>query len=1077
MPYIKKEVIDKVWDAANIVDVIGQYVNLKKSGANYQALSPFKKESTPSFMVSPVKGIWKCFATGKGGNSAVSFLQEYEKMSYIEAIEALAKKYTIEIEYENSEQAKIQQKNEEERQELYPLMHAVIKKYHEEFLKLPEDHPAKIEVYQKRQYSKQTVEDYLIGYAPGKRFIYDLCLNNGKRTDALELGLISNQNDKWVDRVIYPLYHKRGSSLLPIGLAGRRLNDNSKYAKWLNSSESRIYKKETYWYGLDRARYAIAKSGEAFLVEGYNDVISLQINGLLNVIAGCGTSIALPQLKVLKKITSKIVLCLDPDSAGKKAMLKYIPMFLENGFRVQILNLGMDPDDHYRDCMYYYYDDQTGLKQKQLHHDFLASFSVDYREDGFKYLLDDMFSNGDAVDAAKHARELVSLINKIEDEAMQDIYKNWLVKESGVKLTTIKQWIKAEAELEEEQKKKENKPTEDFQLYILPDEVSEPLEKLLPTIEKYQMFQSNEKIYCQRGESAPYFFKSVSNFSIEIIQHMRDEKLPMKLVRIKNVHNHEAVFDIESSAMNTPMAFENAVTAHGNYRWKGDRKDHELLKTFLFDNMGTGRKVDVLGWQPEGFWCWNNKVVDPTGETIKPDENGCFMFNKTAYYMPSANSIYANNPYKFEAQKKVVSISPEFTFQNLFDQSIKVHREHGMVGILFSIASMFQDLVVNYTNGGFPMLFLYGPASSGKDQLADLCQSFFGQPQSAINLEGGISTAKAQVREFAQFCNLISQLSEYKPGDPKLDGMLKGLWDRNGYKRGNIDSHVGTESIPILSSVIMTGNYAPDQEALITRYIWCIMDKTAFTKSEDKEYEKLSDMVKKGFSGFTDEIIQHRDMVKNNFKYKYREFYNTLKQRHPDAVGRIIQNLAVIGTFYQLFQNILNFTFSHEAMLDHFSNIIEKTSNKLSSASIINKFWDCFLASLRGSMVDQIQLGRDIKLDGDKLYFNFTSCYNRVSRQWISQYREVAPGKSTMMDKLKKDNSFIDQLKSTRMGQGVSSKSTSAYLIDVSKLPLHEEIIHAIDFQKHKNSIFGGAETPNEENGEKSPVTPDKNKE
>lgn len=1059
MPFIKPEIIEKIFEASNMVEVIGEFVDLKKSGATLKGLSPFVEEKTGSFMVSPAKGIWKCFSSGNGGNNAVSFLKAKEKLNFVESIEWLAKKYAIEIEYDNSDWAKEYHEKQEKKGELRPLLESTIRKFEEAFAALPANHPAKIEVYQKRKYTDEIVDAYRIGYAPGRKYIYDLCVEHGKKNDAIALGLIGDTNDKWYDRVIYPLIDKRGTELNPVGIAGRRLSDDNKYAKWINSADSELYQKDVFWYGLDKAREEIVKQGEAWLVEGYNDVIAWQTNGIMNTIASCGTAIARKQMRALKKLCSKIVFCFDPDGAGKKAMLRYIPEFIRMGFRVQMVFLSpsLDPDDFVR-----FWD--ASVKKYSLSD---LGTNSDYREDGFLFLMQENFRGKDEIEKASAAKELALLVAIIEDEAMQTIYSGWLSKESGIKATQIKSWLKTKTDTI-----KETLVITDDEFYRLPPSINIPLEKLRPTIERYQIFMANNQIWVQGKNGPPYSFKSVSNFSIEIIQHMQDEKFPMKLVRIKNVHGLQRIFDMQSADMNSPQAFENAVTAHGNFRWKGDRTDHELLKTFLFDGMGTGRKIDVLGWQPEGFWVWNNKISDPSGVVIDLDENGVFEKEDVSYYIPSANRIYRSNLYKYEAQKKIVFKDTTVTFQNYTSQVLKVHREHGMMGILFTVASMFQDIVVSELSF-FPMLFLFGPASSGKDQLADVCQSFFGFPQTAINLEGGVSTIKAQVREFAQFSNTISQLSEYKPGDPKLDGVLKGLWDRRGYKRGTIESHVGTESIPILSSVLMTGNYAPDQEALITRFIWQFMDKTTFSDADIKEYEKLSDMTKKGISCYTEEFLKHRAAVQNNFKFKFREFKATLGQRKPEAVSRMVANLSVLGTFYQMFANEMNFSFTFTEMMKHFEEIIDKQMNKMDSASTINRWWDCFLASMRGTVTDQIMVGRDFKIDGDKIYFNFTSCYNRVQRQWFSQYRDNAPAKGVMMDSLKKDKSWIGDTKGTRMAPGRDSKATSAYIVNIQEIPIKDEIKFAVDFQLNENTLFANPDGNGTASMFSPPATPE----
>jgi len=1041
MPFINRTTIDKVYETARIEEVIGEFVDLKKKGANFMGLSPFNDEKSGSFSVSASKGIWKDFSSGKGGNSAVSFLMA-KGYEYPESIEYIANKYGIAIEYDDSKDAKKYQEITIKKEGLRPLLEATVRKYEEQFHALPKEHPAKMEVYGKRGYSKELAERYRIGYAPGQKFIYELCVANGKKQDGIDIGLIGDGYDLWTDRVIYPLIEQKGKTFQAIGLAGRALTEGKKFAKWINSKDSVLYNKESFWYGLDKARESIVKIGEAWIVEGYNDVIAGQNNGVLNTVASSGTAISKKQIWAISKLCKKVVICFDPDGAGKRAMLKYIPDFIAAGVMVNIVTLpnGLDPDDFVRQRL-----------AKKQRYDF-SNFSNDkrFRVDGFKYLMNENFKGKDTIEVAREAKSLVKVVVSLEDDWLQNIYTTWLAKDSGLSLTLVKNWVKVAAmAVEFEEIKNDDK----IELYVLPPTVTEPLEKLLSTIERYQLFQANDQIWCQTGKESPYHFSSVSNFTIEIIQHMQDEKFPMKLVRVRNVHGLERIFDMQSSEMNSPMTFENAVTAHGNFRWKGGRVQHELLKTYLFDKMGTGRKIDVLGWQGEEFWVWNNKVVCPVGDDILIDNNGVFDKDGVSYYVPSANEIYKQNIYKYEAQKKVISYEKSNDFNSYTSQLLKVHRNHGMTGILFSIASIFQDIVVKEINS-FPILFLFGPASSGKDLLADCCQSFFGNPQTAINLEGGVSTIKAQVREFAQFCNTISQLSEYKPGDPKLDGVLKGLWDRRGYKRGNIDSHVGTESIPILSSVLMTGNYAPDQEALITRCIWEFMDKTVFNDAEVKEYEKLSDMTKKGISGFTDELLRHRDAVKNNFKYKFREFKATLGARNEEANSRMITNLSVLGTFYQMFQNVVQFPFSHNDMMEHFDASLQKMMNKMDSASTINRWWDCFLQSMRGTLADQLRVGRDIKIEGNKLYFNFTNCYNRVSRQWYTQYRSESPAKGLMMDALKKDKAWLDAVAGVRFSGGREGRSTSAYVVNLEEIQIKDELLMAMQFQKSEGALF-----------------------
>ncbi|HRO76711.1 MAG TPA: DNA primase, partial [Crocinitomicaceae bacterium] len=677
-------------------------------------------------------------------------------------------------------------------------------------------------------------------------------------------------------------------------------------------------------------------------------------------------------------------------------MTKYIEQFITHDFRVfvKVIENGKDADEYVR-------SDEFNAET------FVNTFSTE-REDGFKFLMKSKFDGKDQVDIFREAKELTRILSNISDEGMKTIYSEWLATESKINKTTISSFFK---ELTEEKEQKSSVYSEEY-FYNLPADVKTPIKELLPDIEKFQMFQANNKVYIQdKRDKPPYTFHAVTNFEIKIIQHMKDERFPKKLIWLKNVYGQEVIFDVLSSEINTPLAFENMVTNHGKFYWTGNRNDHQILKIYLFESMGTGRMIETLGWQSEGFWVWNNTVhVTGKGQTkdthIPIDENGVFKHNNVSYYVPSANKAYLSNAFRYTAQKRVVSTPPKYSFEEYTGQMIKVHRQSAITALLFTVASMFQDVVVSEL-GFFPMLFFYGQPSSGKDQLAECCQSFFGKSQEAINLEGGVSTIKAQIREFAQFSNLISHLSEYKPGDARLDGVLKGLWDRRGYKRGTIESNVSTESIPILSSVILTGNHQPDQDSLITRLIWHFMDKNEHSLEEMKEYEKLADMQKHGISGYTATFLAYRETVEQNFKQKHREYKNVIAQRNPEANSRMITNFAVLGAFYGMFQAIVKFPFTEQQLLNYFDTIIDKQMRKLDSASVTARFWECFLASMRtGQWTEQIFVERDFKVEGEKLYFNFTSCYNRIQRQWYTQFHESAPAKMVISEALKSDNSW-----------------------------------------------------------------------
>lgn len=583
--------------------------------------------------------------------------------------------------------------------------------------------------------------------------------------------------------------------------------------------------------------------------------------------------------------------------------------------------------------------------------------------------------------------------------------------------------------------------------YELPKEVTIPFSELESDVANYGLFQANNKIYIARGKLGKQYFESISNFQIEILQHIQDEKFPLKLLKIKNVFSLEKIFDMHSDRFNKLGTFEDSIACQGNFLFTGSPSDFKVLKAYLFDKMGNGQKIETLGFQNGfNFWVWNNKVNLMNGQSIEIDENGIFSLNKKSFYVPSANRIYSNNIAAFQPQKKMKIISSDNKLHEYLQKILEVHKSNSISAILFTLSSIFQDIVVKEI-GNFPILFLYGAGSTGKDQLIECCQSFFGEPQSAINVESGASTIKGQIRKFAQFTNLIVHLSEYKRGDSKLDGILKGFWDRRGYEFGTIESKVSTDTVPVLSSTILAGNDYPEAEALISRLLWLEFPAKTFSAADSKPYEELKDMTKKGISHFTDDLLLYRDHYEKNFRIKYRMYKENLTPMIPVQHTRVIGNLSVLGATYEIFKDIITFPFSYGEMIEHFKKCTENQNRKLDSSSIGNKFWDCFLASMRGNKDDRIVVFRDLRLDSNILYFQFTSCFNKIQRQWALQYRETSPNKQTIQDYLKKQDYFRNEVSSVRFGKGKDSKNTSGYVIDISKLQIQEELINAVEWQ------------------------------
>lgn len=1036
MPYIAPEFVDRLLDEITIETIIKDFVDLKKAGANLQGKSPFVDEKTPSFMVSPVKQVWKCFSSGKGGNSAVSFLME-NGYTYPDALKYIADKLGKTMEYDDSKEAKAYEERLQKQQALRPILKASIKQYQKQLAALPDDHAAWQEI-KRRGYNQDVIDAYQIGYAPGNGFLYNLLKQTGTVAEGKTLSLLNDNNkDFYYNRVTYTIFDKNGE---PIGIAGR-ITDKDGKPKWINPKETPLYNKDTTWYGLHLAKQHMRLTGKAYVVEGYNDVIAFQTHNLLNTVAGCGTNITDNQIKALKKYADIIVLCMDGDAAGRKAAIKTIPRFLEQGFRCYVMQFKEgDPDDFVR------------THAEKLKTDDLATL-LDFetvQSDGFKILIDDL-KELDDIEKSIKAKELCEIISKIPDDGIIDIYQGWLQKESGLTKTLLKEWVNGFKEARDEAvKAKLLKDNE----YDFPKGV-EPTELIMQDIKRYQMFMAANQIFSQATYEPPYRFRSCSNFSVFIIQHMRDENFPKKLVSAENQHKESFVFDVPSDTFNMVGTFQKAMTNFGNFRWHGRSDDLQRLQALLFDKMGNGRSIDALGWQPEGFFLFNNLVVVPGESTIDIDKNGCFKFKGISYYVPSANIIYHDNHYKYMPQKRFRHIPGTITSLEYFEKMHRVHGNHAISSIFHAIACMFHDIVVKQLKG-FPINFSYGPPGTGKDELNYAVKSLWGLPQEATNLEGGNSTATANIRELAQFNNGLMEWSEYARGDSKLDGTIKSIWDLRGKKIGTLDSRVATDNIPVLSGIALTGNEYPDNPAIITRIIWNDMNKTQFTEEDEKEFNEFNDLIDEGITHITVKILNQRPLVEKTFSAQYRLLMDVYQRRIPDCNKRMLKNISTLTAFYNILKDVVDFPFTQTQILEHFTSITENQMRKLTSSSIVTRWWDCFIASMRGTLSDQILVGRDLKLEGSYLYFQFTNCYSKVQRQWFTQYRDMAPNKSTMKESIEKDSCYVGYKNVIDFNTGAPRVQSSAMYIDILKMPgdlpdLIKAEVQRQEFELNKN--------------------------
>ncbi len=407
---ITKNTIDKVFETARVEEVIGDFVQLKKAGSNFKGLSPFADEKTPSFMVSPVKQIWKDFSSGKGGN-VISFLMEHEHYSYPEAIRYLAKKYNIEV--EETEQTDEQKQQASERESLFLVSEYASKYFHDILLTTEKGKAIGLTYFKERGFTDETIETFQLGYALDTWDAFtQTALKKGYQLEFLEkTGLTIVREDKQFDRfkgrVLFPIHSMSGRVL---GFGGRILSNEKKAAKYLNSPESEIYHKSKILYGIYHAKQFIAREDNCYLVEGYTDVIQLYQSGIRNVVASSGTALTPEQIRLVSRLTQNITVLFDGDAAGIRASLRGIDLILEQGMNVKVVAFpeGEDPDSFARNHT------EEELKE------YLTQHAQDFIQFKVSLLMEE--AQNDPVKKAGLIRDIVVSISKIPNNIQREIY-------------------------------------------------------------------------------------------------------------------------------------------------------------------------------------------------------------------------------------------------------------------------------------------------------------------------------------------------------------------------------------------------------------------------------------------------------------------------------------------------------------------------------------------------------------------------------------------------------------------------------------------------------------------------------
>lgn len=936
--------IDRVREA-DIVKTIDHFEDLKKKGANYECCSPFTEENTPSFKVSPVKQMFKCFSSGHGGDG-IAFVMLKSGVEFVEAIEVIASIHNIFLDKE--EVTPELQRKLDERAEMYQLLTKVSRKYMATLKNLDQGHWAKT-MLSARQFSEEIQIAFQIGFAPEKNEVTKWATELGLLGMAKDLGISNTKNshsyDVFKNRLIFPIHNHKGAV---VGFGGRRSNDekDAGYAKYLNTKESTIYNKSKVLYGLFQAKKEIARTGVAILTEGYTDVTGMHENGCENAVASCGTALTDDHASLLKKYAQELILLRDGDPAGQRATIRDIDICLGHGLQVSLCVLpeGEDPDsfarnldgpmqdwinDNKKDALYWkvetydlirdqYESDIATIKElslsniKAVQSDMISDeklekltgselkdakqTNVQLREEILKLRRDEKeyLKEVQKIDPNKSAVAFTNICQslfQVKHEVKRTIYIKQISKLMGVTVGAIKAEI-GKMEIAETEASKEKNGNYKPVNIRLPEgaEMDEYMEHGFVTV--------GNTFHFQRASGG--FFQG-TDFKLLPLFHIMGDKENKRLCELINTAGQKIMIDFDSDMLASFNDFRRYLFHYNGfsfYTHNGMRSEHFDRFVIRFNReFEPALELLTMGWNRKGFFAfadgvyWQGKFrkVNKYGimhlEGIDSEKRE-YNQNVDYYYSPAFSVMHADNQDgddKYENDRFFVYKPAPIQLDDWMAQMMTVFEEKGIIGTLFVFGSIFRDLFLTKYDS-FPLLGGFGEKDSGKSAFGKIVQNFFYYRLPPLDLTQ--ATPVGLSRRLSRNVNTIQFLDEYqdKHIDEKAFGMLMGAWNGIGREKGMNTGDKRTQYDKVNSSLYICGQFMPTrmENALASRMISLLFQTRNFNPSEKTEFNKLLNWTNEGLSSLVVEIVQHRQYFENNLPTYHAETVRTLKDALTD---------------------------------------------------------------------------------------------------------------------------------------------------------------------------------------------------
>lgn len=928
---IDERIIEQILDRADIVDVIGGYVELKKKGANYAACCPLHQEKTPSFMVNPARGTWHCFGCGKGGN-VIGFLMEHDTLTFPEAVRTLGKRYGIEV-----EETKLTPEQEQRRMKR-DSMYVINQRCAEHFRANLLDPANKVAAdYVKGRWGEAYAEEMGIGYAPDSwDDLLKFAQASGLSIELMtEMGLLKEREKGG----LYDFY--RGRTMIPIrdrfrrviGFTARDMSGAKDTAKYLNSIESDIYHKKDSIFGIDLAIRQAAKESKFYLVEGGPDVMQLQRIRVNNTIAPLGGDWTEPQLEQLKKYATKVCFLPDADppktdkgeklGAGTRNVMRNGLLAMKAGFGVTVKEIPPGEAQSKNDPDSYCTSIQKFQELEEV--DFIPWYA--------KYLFADINTTEDRSNAINTICDMVAMV---KDEVKESMYMKQLQEFYPDKNLWTKALNRAKKLEKAKQVINESKKI-DRDLY-----------------QKYGFYEEYDAYFALAGDSG----KAVqwSNFTMMPMFHIKDSLLPKRLYKIRNQNKQEENIEMKQEDLVSLSKFKIKVEGIGNFIWLATEKELTKLKMFLYEQTETAIEVTQLGWQRQGFFAFGNGAFDT--EWHAADEYGIVRLKAGNYYLPGCSTIYRDDVKLFQFERKFIHTTyNNVSLREYSDKLVQVFGDNAKVGICFLLASLFRDIIVGQTKS-FPILNLFGPKGSGKSELGHSLMSFFIIKNTPPNIQN--ATIAALGDAVAQCANALVHIDEYKNSiDLDKREFLKGLWDGTGRSRMNMDRDKKREITSVDCGVILSGQEMPTIDiALFSRLIYLTFTKTEFSTAEKQAFDQCKAMRDLGLSHLTLQLLRHRSKMETDFSANYRQCMNDLNDRLKGETieDRIQRNWVIPLAAFRTLEAVLDVPFTYRELLDICVAGIIRQNRECKSNNELANFWN---------VVSYLQQDGEIFLESD----------------------------------------------------------------------------------------------------------------